>query len=194
MRTSKELQVGKAGEYLVCSELIMKGFVAFPSEQGLPYDVVVDTGKKLLRCQVKTTFAPRIVPQRATQIPCYIFNVKRNGKNGKGRYNAEEIDFFALVDLSTKQIGYLKTDLMPDTLNIRVDSFRGSYYDEKGVANTLLVKELASNNFTTKQISEKTGLDISAINKMKKPEYQPFVSGARYLSDFFREKKWFESL
>ena len=38
IRDSKQLQIGKAGEYLVCADLIMKGFIAFPSEQGLPYD------------------------------------------------------------------------------------------------------------------------------------------------------------
>ncbi len=35
-----ELAVGKAGEYLVCADLILRGHVAFPSEQGLPYDIV----------------------------------------------------------------------------------------------------------------------------------------------------------
>ena len=63
MRTSNELQIGKAGEYLACADLIMKGLVAFPSEQGLPYDVLVDTGKRLLRVQVKSTTAPRVIPQ-----------------------------------------------------------------------------------------------------------------------------------
>ena len=44
LRLSDDLQVGKAGEYLVCFDLIMKGFVAYPSEQGLPYDLVLDSG------------------------------------------------------------------------------------------------------------------------------------------------------
>ena len=64
MRRSNELQIGKAGEYIVCADLIMKGLIAFPSEQGLPYDVVIDTGKKILRCQVKTTERARVIPQR----------------------------------------------------------------------------------------------------------------------------------
>ena len=62
IRDSKQLQIGKAGEYLVCADLIMKGFIAFPSEQGLPYDVLLDTGEKLLKVQVKTTEKPRKVP------------------------------------------------------------------------------------------------------------------------------------
>ena len=85
MRTSRELQTGKAGEYLVCADLILKGFVAFPSEQGLPYDVLLDTGKRLLKVQVKTTIGARKVPQRNKETQAYIFNVKRNGKNNKSR-------------------------------------------------------------------------------------------------------------
>ena len=37
------LECGKAGEYLVCADLILKGYIAYPSEQGLPYDVVMVT-------------------------------------------------------------------------------------------------------------------------------------------------------
>jgi hypothetical protein len=80
MRISSELQTGKAGEYLVCADLILKGLIAFPSEQGLPYDVLLDTGKKLLKVQVKTTEGVRTVQQRAKETKCYIFNIKRHGK------------------------------------------------------------------------------------------------------------------
>lgn len=97
IRDSKQLQIGKAGEYLVCADLIMKGFIAFPSEQGLPYDVLLDTGKKLLKVQVKTTEKARSVQQRKNPIPAYIFSIKRAGKNGKTRYEEKEIDLFALV-------------------------------------------------------------------------------------------------
>ena len=40
IRKSNMLQIGKAGEYLVCADLILKGYIAFLSEQGLPYDVI----------------------------------------------------------------------------------------------------------------------------------------------------------
>ena len=86
IRDSKQLQIGKAGEYMVCSDLILKGFIAFPSEQGLPYDVLLDTGEKILRVQVKTTEGHRIIPQRNVETKAYIFNVKRCGKNNKKRY------------------------------------------------------------------------------------------------------------
>ncbi|MFA6570750.1 MAG: group I intron-associated PD-(D/E)XK endonuclease, partial [Bacteroidota bacterium] len=102
IRDSKQLQIGKAGEYLVCADLILKGFIAFPSEQGLPYDVLLDTGEKLLKIQVKTTEKPRVLQQeRKSKIPAYMFSIKRAGHDGKTRYNENEIDIFALVCLET---------------------------------------------------------------------------------------------
>ena len=81
IRDSKQLQIGKAGEYLVCADLIMKGFIAFPSEQGLPYDVLLDNGDKLLRVQVKTTEKYRSIPQRNVDAKAYIFKYRWNGGN-----------------------------------------------------------------------------------------------------------------
>ena len=119
IRDSKQLQIGKAGEYLVCADLIMKGFIAFPSEQGLPYDVLLDNGDKLLKVQVKTTEKQRLITQeRANPIPVYSFNIKRAGNGGKTRYGLNEIDLFALVCLDTMSIGYLKNNEMPTTINI----------------------------------------------------------------------------
>lgn len=52
---SNELQMGKAGEHLVCADLILQGYNAFMADQGLPYDVVVDTDGKIHKVQVKST-------------------------------------------------------------------------------------------------------------------------------------------
>ncbi|KKK68604.1 hypothetical protein LCGC14_2942380, partial [marine sediment metagenome] len=54
MSLSKELQIGKAGEHLVCFDLIRQGFNAFLADQGLPYDVLIDKGERIYRIQVKT--------------------------------------------------------------------------------------------------------------------------------------------
>jgi len=193
MRISKEMQTGKAGEYLVCADLILKGFIAFPSEQGLPYDVLLDVGDRLLKVQVKTTSKPRKVQQRKKDTTAYIFNVKRNGKNGKGRYSDSEIDLFALVCLDTMLIGYLVTNDMPDTLNIRVDALRGTYYDEDGISTYWEVQALKP-AFTQTQIAEKLGKHVSVINRMCKEGYKPHKTTARYFSDFSRIAEWFTNL
>ena len=49
MRKSNELQIGKAGEYIVCADLIIQNYIAFLSEQGLPYDIIMDSGDRLFR-------------------------------------------------------------------------------------------------------------------------------------------------
>ena len=191
IRDSKQLQIGKAGEYLVCADLIMKGFIAFPSEQGLPYDVLLDTGEKLLKVQVKTTEKARLVQQRSNPIPAYIFHIKRAGANGKTRYEEKEIDLFALVCLDTMQIGYLTNKEMPTTINIRVDAFRGSYYDEKGIQDFEKVKELNKTIKNQSEISRIVGISDAAVSRYLKDGWKPFESKARYFSDFIRNKEWF---
>lgn len=191
IRQSNELQVGKAGEYLVCADLIMKGFVAYLSEQGLPYDVLLDTGKRLLRIQVKTTLEPRKVPQRNKESHMYIFNVKRKGRNGTKKYTPFEIDLFALVCLDTRKVGYLLTTDMPDTINIRVDSLKGSYYDEKGVKDYIDVMACKEKGFNRTQTSVSLGLSIATVSRMCDINYKPHITNARYFSDFERNTGWF---
>lgn len=191
IRDSKQLQVGKAGEYLVCADLILKGFIAFPSEQGLPYDVLLDTGEKLLKVQVKTTEKARLVQQRNNPIPAYIFSIKRAGTNGKTRYEEKEIDLFALVCLDTMQIGYLTNKEMPTTINIRVDALRGSYYDEKGKQDFEKVKELNKTIKNQSEIARKLGLQVAVVNRYLKNGFKPYKTNARYFSDFIKNKEWF---
>ena len=191
IRDSKELQIGKAGEYMVCTDLILKGFVAYPSEQGLPYDVVLDTGGKLIKIQVKTTQAYKRIPQRSKQSYAYIFQIKRAGRNGKTIYSETEIDLFALVCLDTMSVGYVKNKEMPTTINIRVDALRGSYYDEKGIQDFEKVKELNKTIKNQSEISRIIGISVATVNRYLKDDWRPFESKVRYFSDFIRNKEWF---
>jgi hypothetical protein len=125
-----DMQIGKAGEYLVCADLIAKGFVAFPSEQGLPYDVVLDANGKLFKVQVKTTRTHKQTPQRVSNINTYAFNIKRCGKKNRALHTEASCDLFALVALDEKQIAYVKNADVKQTMFFRVESLRGSYRDE----------------------------------------------------------------
>lgn len=191
IRDSKQLQTGKAGEYLVCADLIIKGFIAFPSEQGLPYDVLLDTGERLLKVQVKTTEKARLIQQRSNPIPAYIFSIKRAGTNGKTRYEESEIDLFALVCLDTMQIGYLTNKEMPTTINIRVDALRGTYYDEKGVEDYRKAVELNAVIKNKSEIARALNIAPATIHRYLSDGWRPFETKARYFSDFIRNKKWF---
>ena len=191
IRDSKQLQIGKAGEYLVCADLIIKGFVAFPSEQGLPYDVLLDTGERLMKVQVKTTETYRKIPQRNKDSFAYIFQIKRAGSKGQVIYSEEEIDLFALVCLDTMKVGYLWNKDMPQTINIRVDEFRGTYHDEKGIKDFAIVRELHSKGIRECDIVRQTNITQRLVNKYKSPDYIPFKTKAKYFSDLVRKKEWF---
>lgn len=188
---SKELQIGKAGEYLVCADLILKGFVAYPSEQGLPYDVVLDIDGKLLKVQVKTTTTYRKIPQRHSGMFAYIFNIKRKGKRGQKRYTKEEIDIFALVCLDTMEVGYLPNEEMPDTINIRVEKFRGTYHDEQGVIMAKKCEDMYKTIKNQSEIARILGVDVSTVNQYVRNGFQPFITKARYFCDLKRNKDWF---
>ena len=193
MRISNELQTGKAGEYLTCCDLALKGFIAFPSEQGLPYDVLLDTGYKLLKVQVKTTTKPRMVPQRNVESHAYIFNIKRHGKGNSKRYGIGEVDLFALVSLDTMSVGYLVPKDMPETLNLRVDSLRGSYYDEKGIKDYERVIA-ARGTMSQQQIAKEVGIHFATVSRMCADGFAPHRSTARYFSDLNRNAEWFLSI
>ena len=130
MRDIEDMQIGKAGEYLVCADLIMRGYIAYPSEQGLPYDVVLDMGGELIKVQVKTTRAYKQTPQRVNNNMTYAFNVKRCGKKNKSSHTKESCHIFALVALDEKIIGYMKNEDIKQTMFFRVESLRGTYMDE----------------------------------------------------------------
>ena len=118
IRDSKQLQIGKAGEYLVCADLIIKGYNAYLSDQGLPYDVVADIKGQLYKIQVKTTSKYRAVPQRKKYTPAYLFWIKRCGKGGKKVYKEKDYDFMALVALDKKIIGYLPFDNVKGSMHL----------------------------------------------------------------------------
>lgn len=191
MTKSNELQIGKAGEYIVCADIIIKGLIAYPSEQGLPYDVVIDNGLRLLKCQVKTTEKPRLIPQRAKENYAYTFNVKRHGKNAKKRYTLKDVDIFALVELKTRSVAYLVNGDMPTTINLRAESLRGNYYDEKGIKDYKDIQKLKGIGINQTQIAYMLNLGISTVSRMCQDGYKPHVTNARYFNDLKRNKEWF---
>ena len=124
MKQTNDLQIGIAGEHLVCADLIKKGYKAYLSDQGLAYDVIADIGGKLYKVQVKTTSKYRAVPQRKNYTPAYLFWVKRCGKGGKKQYDGTEFDFMALVALDKNIIGYVKPDLVRGTMILTEEKLR----------------------------------------------------------------------
>ena len=182
MRSADAMQIGKAGEYLVCADLILRGVVAFPSEQGLSYDVVADCNGKLIRLQVKTTRGARVVPQRENNTPACIFHVRRCGKGGRQSYCERDIDMFALVDLETRDIGYIFVSDASQTMILRSSKHRGSYFNEVMASRAALILEMRESGKSYEDISVSTGVAKATIARIITGKQLPRVEGA-YLDE-----------
>ncbi len=108
MTKNKDMNIGTAGEHLVIADLLLNGFEAFGTAQGMNYDVVLETGNRLLKLQVKTTAKKRITVARAN--PIYFFHIKRAGKNGIRHYKKGDFDGYALVALDKRIVFYVAFD------------------------------------------------------------------------------------
>lgn len=107
---SKELQLGKAGEHLVCYDLILHGHNAFLADQGLPYDVLVDINGKLKKIQVKSTTKLIDTKTRAKRV--YRFGLRKGNINNFSRLIKIEVDYIACVALDIKTIAYIPINIM----------------------------------------------------------------------------------
>jgi len=159
MKEINDLQAGKVGEYLVCADLILKGYIAFLSEQGLSYDIVFDYKGGLIRLQVKTTRRPKAMPQRKNYTPVYRFNIRRMGKQGRRRYTSEDVDLFALVALDTRTIGYIVESEVKQTMDFRIRAHEGNYYGERHAGRRDKILELRKQGLSFTGIGNRLGLD-----------------------------------
>lgn len=164
MENINDLQIGKAGEYLVCADLILNGFIAFPSEQGLPFDVVLNNKGKLLKVQVKTTRGPKYIPQRKTDISAYIFHIGNNGKmNRRKKYDSNQVDLFALVALDSKRIAYIPYFNIQTTMNFRVPELKGKYHDEQGIMLKQKVRALRDKGVSCSDIAKELNMGLKNV-------------------------------
>jgi len=89
--TGLTLYKGNSSEAIVLAAYIQAGFlVSLPFGGGAAYDLVVDTGTRLLKVQVKTG---------KLEAGCVIFNARRHRGsklNTFSRYRVGEVDFFAV--------------------------------------------------------------------------------------------------
>jgi hypothetical protein len=113
LQGSRELEMGRAAEHLVCADLLLGGWAAYPAAQGMPYDLVVDVGNRLVRLQVKSTYYPKNPQPKSRANPAYFFHIRRAGRGGGRLYRANEFDAYALVALDRRLIAYFATAELP---------------------------------------------------------------------------------
>lgn len=125
LRVSVEMESGRAGEHLVMADLLLNGWVAYPTSQGVPYDIAVDIGDRVIRVQVKSTRMPKTPESLNRGTPLYVFHTRRAGKKGRRRYTTDDFDVLALVALDRRLIAYYAlTDSHHDCIAIRVPGLR----------------------------------------------------------------------
>lgn len=98
-----DLRVGKAGQHLVCVDLLKRNLDAFLADEGLGFDVLLDLKGSLKRIQVKTTTASKDKGKSKSVYRFYI----RNGKGAKRSYNTKSFDIIAFVFLDLNKVAYM---------------------------------------------------------------------------------------
>ena len=177
------MQLGKAGEYFVCFDLIKRGYTAYTSEQGLPYDIVLDVGNNLYKVQVKTTREPYKVPQRKNTTKKYLFHVNRCGKNTKKEYTRNDVDIFALVGIDKMIVGYLPSDKVKKTMFFLPD---GETPIKSAIESKKKIKELFDKRLSLKEVSLLSGKDKSYCIRVRQGKEEKNFN-ASYLSDYTLE-------
>ena len=184
MAKISDMQIGKAGEYLVCADLILSGHIAFLSEQGLPFDVIAEANKRLIKIQVKTTRSPRNVPQRKQPQAGYLFHVKRCGKGGQQTYKSESVDIFALVSLDNRQIAYIPACEIKRTMTFRPPEMAGTYADDAHAIRAKQIKKMRETGVTYAAIAKEFGRDLAFVHRVCKGTSGTPRTNVRYLLDY----------
>lgn len=141
---SKELRIGRAGQHLVMFDLLSKGFCCCQTEEGMPYDIVVDVNGLMIRLQVKTTTQPSRM-NHEYRTATYLFHVRRAGRKGRREYALGEFEGFALVCMDTRSVWYYPfTETISKTLIFRVP---GLQYKQQSGRRAPFMDEFTSDLF-----------------------------------------------
>lgn len=155
------INYGKAGEHLVCADILMKDHKAFLSDHGTSFDVIAIVRGIFYTIQVKSVRTYRNVPQRVGIQPGYLFNIMRMGKYGKKKYSIDMVDLFALVALDTKTIGYFNHHQIRPTMLFRVGAFKGKYWGDRLAEHREDIRKMRKKGRTYKRISVDLGITLS---------------------------------
>lgn len=122
------LEIGRASEHLVVADLITQGFRAFLTDQGLPYDVIVDVNGLLRRVQVKAAcFARDANCKGRSKRICYNWFVRRQGKGGRKRLSDSTCDIIALVALDVRRVAYVPVFACSTTVSLSLEPEPGQF-------------------------------------------------------------------
>lgn len=109
--TQRAIEVGTAGEHIVCADLILRGHRASMASQGCPYDLVADVSGALIRVAVKSVSKMTQRPPREGNRVCYNFTVTRTRRRHTGLadarpYSRDDVDIVAFCALDVWAVAY----------------------------------------------------------------------------------------
>lgn len=123
---------GRAGEHLVCADILARGYECFIAEGRLPYDVVADIDGRMVRIQVKTTSGVKACPQRTNHTPVYMWNARKFGKGQRHSYAPKDTDLVAYVALDRGVIAYKTSERIAQSTVLRLREYEDQYYTKTG--------------------------------------------------------------
>lgn len=176
-----EFMIGKAGEHLVVSDLILKNKNSFLAGEGLPYDVVCESDGKLIKIQVKTCIAPRQNKE------LYIYSLQNGKSKNRKQYQKNEIDIFALVALDTKEIAYINIEDAKSIIEIRPTENIGTYKSDFDTERRNKIYQLVDSGETFANIARFLDMhpsNVRAIFINRHNEDNILSTRGKYFKDF----------
>ena len=161
-RTREALYVGRAAEHLVCADALMRGYNAFQSSQGSPYDLILERDGRLFKVQVKGAQSARNVNSGGlTPRTAYSFAALRRGKSGQGpRLTSTEADIIACVALDRGVVAYLPVDDCSSTIQLEPERVAEN---NRVRTYTRPIGEYPLEEAVAQVVANKSGAEVSAI-------------------------------
>jgi hypothetical protein len=99
-------RLAKAGEYLAAFELMVRGVSVTVAAEGLPYDLLADIGRRIVRVQVKTASCPKTRGLYCYDLKCG----SHKAEKPSAVYDPGEIDLFAIVAADIRRVAFVHID------------------------------------------------------------------------------------
>lgn len=178
---SENLIKGQIIELKVQEELLRYGFdVSIPSYNASKYDIIADTGKELLKIQVKKAIGTSAKSVDSFKISCTTQNVK-SSTGGKHKYTIDEVDYFATV--WKDKVYFIPIDETSMVKTIRADD--ETYLSETIFSMYKRLSDIELYNYIEENVSKNYCIDcgceiahtsercVSCFNKLKRVIERP---------------------
>ncbi len=119
------LGIGSAGEYLTMFEVYLAGHKAHAVGDQSKYDLIVDTGKKLIRTQVKSTTKPA----RAKEIQSFQYQIRRKvQKDYLDPYTLDDFELYAFACIPLRRVAFIPHTEITNTFKVTIRLEEHNFY------------------------------------------------------------------